>query len=190
MNPFSRTIRLGSGNFLVIDLTLPFQMDQEGYPDDFIPKRTVFSNISSDGWHHYIHELGDHCFHPHCDAPNHFQADRQDAGMEIYGLDWSFHKACLIDLSACPEAREHNGITFLTEIRKERLEPFSGVLSVAGAIIIRTGYDIWVERNIPHQTDLLPYILGEAAEYIVSFENIKVVRSQLMHMGFRIPIWR
>jgi kynurenine formamidase len=172
---YSRKIRLGENTFLVIDLTCPLFLGQEGYPGDFTPARSCISDISRDGWHYYIHELGDHCFHPHCDAPNHFQADRQDEGMEIYGLDWSFHSACLIDLSSDVEAMEKNGITFLRTVKKEHLEPFSGDLSKREAILIRTGYDRWVEENLPHDPGLLPYLDREAAGYIASFTNIRVV---------------
>ncbi len=170
-----RRIKLGTHDYLVIDLTQPLHLDQEGYPGDPGLKRTLVSDIEHDGWHHYTHELGDHCFHPHCDAPNHFQSDQQERGMEIYDLEWCFHQACMIDLADSSDALEHNGIIFLSEVRKEHLVQFSGILSTTEALIIRTGYDRWIERNDPHQPELLPYLNRDAAEFIASFSNIRVV---------------
>ena len=40
----SRKIHLGGKEFLVIDLTHPLHLDQEVYPGDSKPKRTVFSD--------------------------------------------------------------------------------------------------------------------------------------------------
>ncbi|MBE0648483.1 MAG: cyclase family protein [Bacteroidales bacterium] len=175
MSRNSRTITLGQQNYLVVDLTLPLTVDQEGYPGDFKPTRSVISDIERDGWQHYTHELGDHCFHPHCDAPKHFLGNRQHDGMEKYDLSWSFHKACLIDLSGSPEAGGNEGIRFLTEVRKGDLKPLASILSTRSALIIRTGYDRWVEKNLPHLPEWLPYLTSEAAEFLGSYKNLRVV---------------
>ncbi len=169
------TIKLGGTNYKVIDLTKPLTLDQEVYPGDSKPKRKVFSDIRETGWHHYIHELGDHHFQPHADAPNHQNPDRMDQGIEIFDVSSVFNPAFLIDLSRSPEAKEINGITFLTEITKEHLLPHESLLHKKGAVLLRTGYDKWLENNYPHTPELLPYLTGEAAEYMASFKNLKVV---------------
>ena len=168
-------INLGGSEFLVIDLMKPLTLDQEVYPGDPKPARKVFTDIHESGWHHYIHELGDHHFQPHADAPNHQNPDRMDQGIEIFDVRWSFNPAFLIDLSGTPEAGEINGITFLVKITKEHLTPYGQLFSEKGAVLFRTGYDRWLENNYPHTPDLLPYFTSEAAEYLASFKNLKVV---------------
>jgi len=168
-------VNFGEEVFLVIDLTLPFSMDQQGYPGDSPPARNLVSDIHKEGWQHYTHTMGDHCFHPHCDAPNHFDPSRQDQGMEIYDLSWSFHRACMIDLTGLPEAEVHEGIRFLTEITIDHLIPYGNLLSSAEAVILRTGYDLWVERNHVHRPEWLPFLTEEASEFITSFPGIHVV---------------
>lgn len=195
MTPNSRIVRLGCTDYLVIDLSLPLSLDQQGYPGDFQPTRSVFSDIRQDGWQHYTHALGDHCFHPHCDAPNHFDTDQQERGMEIYDLSWSFHRACLIDLSGSPEAAEHEGIRFLTNITKEHLIPFTEILSTSEAVIIRTGYDLWSEKNYSHIPEWIPYLTEEASTFIDSIPGIKVIGTdsltvdayglQVSHLAFK-----
>ena len=167
-------IKLGGTTFLVIDLTKPLTLDQEVYPGDPKPVRKVFSDIRETGWHHYIHELGDHHFQPHADAPNHQNPDMMDKGIEIFDVSYVFNPAFLIDLSRSPEAKEINGITFLTEITKEHLLPYEPLLRKKGAVLLRTGYDKWLENNYPHNPEMLPYLTAEAAGYLASFKNIKV----------------
>ena len=171
----SKKIRLGSKEFLVIDLTKPLSLDQEVYPGDPLPKRTVFSDIEETGWHHYIHEIGDHHFQPHGDAPNHQNPELMDKGFEIFDLDFCFNPALMIDLTNSEKAKEIKGIKFLTEITKADLEPYAALLSEKGAVLLRTGYDRWLEQNLPHKPELLPYLTPEAAKYLASFKNLKVV---------------
>ena len=171
----SKKIKLGSVEFIVIDLTQPLSLDQEVYPGDPKPKRTVFSDIVETGWHHYIHELGDHNFQPHGDAPNHQNLDSINNGFEVFDISYAFNSACMIDLSNLPNAKTINNVKFITEITKENLKPFSSLLSKKGAVVIRSGYDRWTENNYPHSPDMLPYLTGEAAEYLASFANLKVV---------------
>ena len=95
----SKTIQLGGHTFLVVDLTKPLTLDQEVYPGDPKPSRKVFSDIFETGWHHYIHEIGDHHFQPHGDAPNHQNPELIDKGFEVFDLDWFFNPAFMIDLS-------------------------------------------------------------------------------------------
>jgi len=63
----------------------------------------------------------------------------------------------------------------LFEIKKEYLEPFSKILSQRNAVVIRTGYDKWLEENKPHKPEKLPYLNEEGGEFIAGFENIKVL---------------
>jgi kynurenine formamidase len=170
-----KKIKLGSQNFLVIDLTLPLSLNQEVYPGDSKPLRKIFTSMEETGIQHYIHEIGDHHFHPHGDAPNHQNPDRMDQGIEVFDIDYSFNPALMIDLTNNPAATTINGITFLKEITKEHLLPFASLLAEKGAVLFRTGYDKWVENNYPHKVELLPYFNEEAAKYLASFENIKVI---------------
>ena len=171
----SKRIKLGGKEFLVVDLTNPLSLDQEVYPGDPKPIRKVFTDIHETGWHHYIHELGDHHFQPHGDAPNHQNPDLLDKGFEIFDLDYCFNPAFLIDLSDSEKSCEINGIRFLTEITKEDLAPFESLFKEKGAVLVRTGYDSWLEKNLPHDPELLPYFNPDAAAYLATFKNIKVV---------------
>ncbi len=175
MSANKKEIRLGNTNYLVIDLTQPLGLNVEVYPGDPEPKRKVFSDIQKTGWHHYIHEIGDHNFQPHGDAPNHQNPELQNEGIEIFGLDYCFNSACLIDLSNSPEAKKFDGINYLVEVKKKHLEPFSEHLSQVGAVLIRTGYDKWLEANKPHTPENLPYLNKDTAEFVASFDNINVV---------------
>lgn len=170
-----KNIKLGSQKFLVIDLTQPLSLDQEVYPGDPKPIRKVFTDIEESGWHHYIHELGDHHFQPHGDAPNHQNPELIDKGFEVFDLDYCFNHAFLIDLTNSVSAGTINGIQFLIGITKDDLLPFEHLFNKKGAVVLRTGYDKWLEKNLPHDPENLPYLTPEAAEYLASFKNLMVV---------------
>jgi kynurenine formamidase len=176
----SKRIRLGSNEFLVIDLNNPLKLDQEVYPGDPKPIRKVFTDIQETGWHHYIHEISDHHFQPHGDAPNHQNPELIDRGFEIFGLDYCFNPAFLIDFSTSPKAQNVDGIPFQVEIDLDDLEPFEDLFKTKGAVVLRTGYDLWLEQNLPHQPDLLPYLTKPAADYLASFKNLNVVATDSM----------
>lgn len=171
----TKIITLGKQEFLVVDLTEALSLDQEVYPGDPKPKRIVFSDIEECGWHHYIHEIGDHHFHPHGDAPNHQNPDSMDKGFEMFGLDHCFNPAFMIDLSDHKNANEINGIQFQIKIDFIDLKQYEKLLFEKEAVLIRTGYDKWLEANLPHQAELLPYFTPEAAAYLALFKNLKVV---------------
>ncbi len=175
MSIIKKEIILGNTKYLTIDLTQPLNLDVQVYPGDPNPKRKVFSDIDKTGWHHYIYELGDHNFQPHGDAPNHQNPDLKEDGFEVFGIEYCFNRACLIDLSNLDEAKEFEGIKYLVEVKRKHLEPFSKKLSQVGAVLIRTGYDKWIEKNKPHNPRNLPYLSKDAAEFIASFKNIQVV---------------
>ena len=171
----NRKIKLGTQEFLVIDLNKPLSLDQEVYPGDPKPKRKVFSDIHETGWHHYIHEIGDHHFQPHGDAPNHQNPELIDKGFEVFGLDHCFTNAFMIDFSNSEKSIEKEGIKFLVEITLEDLIPFKDLLTQKSGVLLRTGYDKWLENNYPHDPQALPFLTPDAAEYLSTFKNIKVV---------------
>ena len=175
MSSNTKKIKLGNKEYLLIDLTQPLNLNSEVYPGDPSPKRKIFSDINKTGWQHYIHEIGDHNFQPHGDAPNHQNSDLKNTGFEVFGLEYCFNRACLIDLSDSKNAEEINGIKYLIRVEKENLEPFSEIISQVGAVLIRTGYDKWLEKNNPHLPENLPYLSKDAAEFIASFNKIKVI---------------
>lgn len=172
----SYDISLGGTKFTVIDLTEPLKLNTEVYPGDPKPQRKVFSDIKKTGWQHFIHEIGDHNFHPHADAQNHQNPDMQENGLEFFNKpEYIFNSACMIDLSGAPEAKKIDGIKYLIEVVEKHLKSYSKVLSDKGAVIIRTGYDRWLEANKPHTPANLPYLNKGAAEFLKSFDGLKVV---------------
>jgi kynurenine formamidase len=170
-----KKISLGKKKFNVINLTKPLTLDQEVYPGDPKPVRKIFTDIDDTGWHHYIHELADHHFQPHADAPNHQNPELKDRGIEAFDMDFFFNQAFLIDLSTDKNSVNINGINFIIEVSKKHFEPYKKYLEQKSAVLIRTGYDKWLEKNLPHKPELLPYLTKDAAEFIASFKNIKVV---------------
>jgi kynurenine formamidase len=168
-------VSLGGVNFKVIDLTEPLRLDTEVYPGDPKPERIVFGKIK-DGWEHYIHKIGDHNFKPHGDAQSHQNPDRQKNGLEFFNkIEYVFNSACMIDLSKAPEAKKIGGIQYLVEVEEKHLKPYSKILSETAAVLIRTGYDKHLEANKPHVPTNLPYLNRGAAEFIKSFDNLRVV---------------
>lgn len=173
--PNKTKIRLGSAKFLVIDLTEPLKENVEVYPGDPSPRKEVFSDIRKTGFQHHIYSIGDHNFHPHGDAPSHQNRELQDKGFESFGIDFCFNSACLIDLSGSKEAKQFGKIKYPVEVKKEHLTPFSKIIANKGALIIRTGYDKWLEANNPHEPKNIPYLTKSAADFIMKFKNLKVI---------------
>ncbi len=170
-----RRIRLGSSQFLVIDLTEPLDLDVEVFPGDPKPQKEIFSDIDETGYQHHVYRLGDHNFHPHGDAPSHQNADLKHLGFEAFDLSFCFNSAFMTDLSGSAEAVESDGIRFLTRVEKKHLEASANVLSKVGAVVIRTGYDEWLEINKPHSPETIPYLAEDASKFLSQFPNIKVV---------------
>lgn len=167
---------IGKNKFKVIDLTKPLQLETNVFPGDPRLIRKEFCRIENCGYEHYIHEIGDHNFQPHADAPNHQNIDMKDIGIEYFDkLKYCFNKACLIDLSETDDAQTIEEIKFLREIDKKHIEPYSEQLRDSNAVLIRTGYDKWIEANKAHIPGNIPYLTKEAAEYLYSFENINVI---------------
>lgn len=172
-----KSITIEEVSFMTIDLTEPLKENVQVYPGDPKPKKKVFSEIGKTGYQHHIYSLGDHVFHPHVDAPKHQNPELQYLlSTANFDLEDYFHTACLIDLSEVGDTQEFDGIRFLTKVTKEHLYPFNlFFLSKREAVLIRTGYDRWLETNRPHNPKNLPYLDKTAAEYITSFGNIKAV---------------
>jgi kynurenine formamidase len=166
---------LGGTKFKIIDLSHPLDLDLEVYPGDPKLEREVFSDVVETGYGHLTHTVGDHMGHPHGDAPSHQNPELKDKGIEHWYMNYFFNNAILIDLSSTREAQEFDGIRYLVEVNKEHLEKFNERLSQVGAVVIRTGYDKWLEDNREHTPENIPYLSKEAAEYIASFDNINVV---------------
>jgi kynurenine formamidase len=178
MNPDlkkQKIINLGGVKFLAIRLSEPLREDVEVYPGDPKPVKELWGDINKTGCHHYVWRIGDHNFHPHGDAPNHQNLDLQDKGFESFDMGYFFNCACLIDLSNSPEAEKIDGIQYLVRIKKEHLEPYFDIISRKRAVIIRTGYDRWLEANRKHNPDKLPYLTKNAGNFIAQFNNIKVI---------------
>lgn len=174
--PANKTeIMLGNSKFSVIDLSQPLKENTQGFPGDPILKKEVFCEIGK-GWQHHVYHVGDHMFQPHADAPKHQNPDMQEKGLEFFNkLEYIFNSACMIDLSKAPEAKKIGGIQYLVEVEEKHLKPYSKILSDRGAVLIRTGYDIWLEENMPHTPANLPYLNKGAAEFLNSFDNLMVV---------------
>ena len=170
-----RSVRIGPAEYLLVDLTQPLQLDVEVYPGDPKPQKEIFSDIDETGYQHHIYRLGDHNFHPHGDAPSHQNADMKHLGFETFDLSYCFNSAFMIDLSDSAESVQSDGIRFLTRVEKKHLEASTDLLSEVSAVVIRTGYDNWLETNRPHSTGTIPYLADDASEFLAGFPNIKVV---------------
>ena len=83
----TQSVIFGDKKIEVIDLTLTMDMDSQTFPGDPCPNREVFSELEKTGYEHYVHNLGDHFFVPHADAPNHQCPDLKDKGVESWGFD-------------------------------------------------------------------------------------------------------
>ena len=171
----TREINLGGHSFLVIDLNNPLKLDQEVYPGDPKPTRKVFTDIHETGWHHYVHELADHQFQPHGDAPNHQNPELIEQGFEIFDLSYCFNSAFMIDLSLNENTVVENDLRFKVEITLDDLLPNDKLFRTKEAVVLRTGYDRWLEYNYPHQPELLPYLTKGAADYLAKIKTLKVV---------------
>ncbi|MBT4805491.1 cyclase family protein [Candidatus Woesearchaeota archaeon] len=168
-----KIITLGGIKFLAINLSEPLREDVEVFPGDPKPVKKVFSDIDKTGYEHYVYSVSDHNFHPHGDAPSH-----QNRGMKSYegfDMNYFFNPACIIDISDSSEAEEHEGIKYLVQVTKKHLSTYSEIISKKNAVIIRTGYDRWLEANKKHNINKTPYLSKEAGEFLAGFKNIKVI---------------
>lgn len=170
-----KEVILGNNKFLIINLMHPIGEDVEVYPGDPKPSKKLFTDIEKTGYHHYLWRIGDHHFHPHGDAPSHQNIELQDKTFDSFDMDYFFNNAIMIDLSEADEAKEFQGIKFLTKIELRHIEQIKDKLSDKGALVIRTGYDRWLLKNIKHDPEKIPYLTKEAADFIAGFGNLKVI---------------
>jgi kynurenine formamidase len=175
MKKKNRIVKLGAQSFRIIDLTEPLKENTEVYPGDPRPRKTIFSTMSKGGCRHHIYSLGDHNFHPHGDAPNHQNPELAVRGFESWGLEYVFNQACLIDLSGAKEAEKRAGIKYLKIITAGQLAPYLTQIKKSTALIIRTGYDKWLEANKKHDPTGLPYLDRQAADLLGSIKSLRVI---------------
>ncbi|MFA5879338.1 MAG: cyclase family protein [Candidatus Margulisiibacteriota bacterium] len=170
-----RIINLGGVKFKLIDLTEPLNENFEVFPGDPKPQKEVFCTFAKENCQYNIYSLGDHNFHPHGDAPNHQNPEYIDRGFEFWSLDFVFNQACMLDFSNAKEAKDHNGITFITKITAKHLKPYLNQIKNSQALIIRTGYDNWLKVNRPHLPSEIPYLDISAADFLANFRKLKVI---------------
>lgn len=170
-----KVINLYGKKYLVVDFTQPLSEVTEVYPGDPKVVKEVFSNISSSGWQHNIYKIGDHNFQPHGDAPNHQNIELKDKGFEIFDMNYCFNRACLIDVSGCKDVEKFGNIRYLVRVEEEHLRPYSKFIRDKGAVLIRTGYDKWLESNKAHTPEKIPYLSEGAADFLSKFKNLKVI---------------
>lgn len=176
MNNEENRIQIEGIEYLAIDLTKPLKVDSEVFPGDPKPIRKVFSDIKKTGFEHYLWSIGDHNFQPHADAPKHQNIGLQDRGIEYFNkTGYIFNKALLIDLSDSANSKIISGIKYLLEVTREELLPFKESLKKVGAVLIRTGYDKWIESNKKHSPKDIPHLKKDAVEFLASFDNLKVI---------------
>ena len=161
--------------FTVIDLTEPLRADVEVFPGDPKPVKKEFCSFGKDNCRHNIYSVGDHVFHPHGDAPNHQNPGYGKRGFEFWGLEFVFNKACLIDLSCAAGAVRHNGITYSKKVTGAQLHRYLPQIRNSGALILRTGYDRWLELNKKHIPGGIPYLDKSAVDLISKFKGLKVI---------------
>ena len=170
-----RILQLGSNKFKLINLTEPLKEDVEVFPGDPKPKKKIFCKFEKENCRHNIYSIGDHNFHPHGDAPNHQNLEYKDRGFEFWNLDYVFNKTCLIDLSESIDSIELDGIKLLKKISKRHILPFINQIRENTALILRTGYDKWLESNKTHIISNIPYISKSAIDIISKIENLRVI---------------
>lgn len=170
-----RIIRLGNAKFKIINLTEPLRENVEVFPGDPKPKKSVFCSFEKENYRHNIYLVGDHSYHPHGDAPNHQNPQYKDRGFEFWNLDFVFNKACVIDLSESIDSIKLDGITYLKKITGKHILPYIDQIGKNSALILRTGYDKWLESNKKHIPSNIPYIDESAIDIISKFKKLKVI---------------
>ena len=173
-NFVSRVVSIGESKFKIFNLTEPLRLDCEVYPGDPKPEKKVFCTFDKNNSQHNIYSLGDHVFHPHGDAPGHQNRELKNRGFEFWDMNYVFNSACMIDLSNSKDAKKNNGIKFLTKVCDYHILPYLNIMREVGAVIIRTGYDKWIEKNKKHNPELIPYLNKSAANIIAGLKSIKV----------------
>lgn len=170
-----KIIKLGEAKFKVINLTEPLRENVEVFPGDPKLKKKVFCSFEKNHCQYHVYSVGDHHYHPHGDAPNHFNLEYKTKGFEFWNLDFVFNKACLIDLSDSVDSVTIDGIKYLRTITKQHLFPYRNRIKQSGALLLRTGYDRWLELNKEHKACHIPYLDRSAVTMLLSYKKLKVI---------------
>lgn len=170
-----RIIRLSGIKYRIINLTEPLRENTEVFPGDPKPQKTVFLSFKKGDCRYNTYSIGDHNYHPHGDAPNHQNPGYKNRGFEFWDLDFVFNKACLIDLSESKDSIKLKGITYLKKITGKHILPYISQIEKSSALILRTGYDKWLESNKKHIPGNIPYIDESAVDMISKFKTLKVI---------------
>jgi len=170
-----KIIKIGDAKFIIINLTEPLKENTEVFPGDPKLKKKVFCSFAKGKCQHNIYLISDHIFHPHGDAPNHQNPQYKNRGFEFWNLDFVFNKACLIDLSGSKDSIDIDGIMYLKKITAGHILPYIDRIKKNTAVIIRTGYDKWLELNKKHIPDNIPYLEEGAVNLILKFKKLKVI---------------
>jgi len=170
-----RIIKLGDAKFKIINLTEPLKEDTEVFPGDPKPKKNIFRSFKKGNCQYNLYSIGDHNYHPHGDAPNHHNPQYKNRGFEFWDLSFVFNKSCLIDLSNSKDSVNFDGITYLRKITRNHILPHINQIKKNKALILRTGYDKWLELNKKHISNNIPYIDKSAVDVISKFKKIKLI---------------
>lgn len=168
-------ISFGGQAMEIVDLTLPLSLETEVFPGDPPVSREVFAGIQETGFEHYVHRLGDHVFTPHADAPKHQNPDCQEDGVEVWGPEYEFNRALLIDLQSDPGAIEIDSIRFLPRIERSHLEPHENEIRAVTAVVVRTGIEEWRLAGRSFRPETVPGFSADAGEYLAGHENLRVI---------------
>jgi len=168
-------VSIGDVKFKVINLTEPVNENTEVYPGDPVIEKETVCTFEKNNCQYNSYKIGDHVFHPHGDAKKHHNPEYKNDGFEQWNEKYFFNEALLIDLSSSGEATELNGIKYHKVISRKDIEHYEDLIYQKSALVIRTGYDKYIEQNYKHVLDDIPYFDISAGEYISKFENINVV---------------
>ncbi len=168
-------IKLGNAKFKIINLTEPLREDVENFPGDPKLQKRVFCSFEKNNCRHNVYSVSDHVYHPHGDSPSHHNLRYKNRGFEFWDLSFVFNQACLIDLSKTAGSCKIDGITYLNKITGRHLLPYVDQIKESSALILRTGYDKWLEANKKHIPNNIPYIDKSAVDVISQFKKLKVI---------------
>ena len=171
----SKVVNLGGAQFKIVKLYEPMLENVAVYPGDPVLKKEVIKDIKQDGCNLFRYSVCNHAFHPHADAPKHQNIDMAEIGIESFGMDSFFNSAFMIDLSSSKRAITVNGVRYLRQILMEDLESYKDLFAEKSSVIIRTGYDKYIESNQKHIADKIPSISLDAAKFMASCNNLNVI---------------
>lgn len=175
-------INLFGKKLTVISLNQDLCFDSKSYPGHPpVFHREIVSKKEKDGFENYVHQIADHSFRPHIDAPNHF-CDTTDGAEVFSSTENMFHETLIIDLTTEDESEEIEGIRITKEILLKHIEPYQDKISEKSALILRTGYDKWTESMSKNEMKNIPYFSKEAATFISTFKNLKVVATDSINV--------